>query len=600
MKQRKAEQDTIQLKQKKGTWLRFVKLFPKCRLPWVLLAVYLVVEVGLINLGVDETEYTAQLFAGDTSARLVTTLVIYLVINMLGSSLLVFMRNVTSARLARNMRLVLLNKVFRLPMGYFQQEDPREAVNRIVNRAVVVESTIMYVLVPNFTAAYTAFAVFKRVFSHDWRLSAVLLAFIPLKLLIAFLFGRINYSLSERDDKVQSGLIHRLAEMVTNIPLAKTFAKEDREAKKGEAYTARLYSLNIRSSWLSQFKDISETVVMLAESAVMVAVGLLLLGSKVITKRGWISFFLFSGTFSGAVTEFMMYWNNLKTIQGGAEKVAEIMDAAEEDRSGEPCGILSGDIRVENASFGYTEETKVLNELSCCFPDGAVTALLGPSGSGKTTLTHLLTRMYSVPEGRITLDGKDIRDYALDDYWRNFVVVSQNSLLFSGSLRENLCYGNPEASDALIEGLNMEGITTLAQYREHAAQYHKAQFREYYLEYLASVYTEQWFDASQWRLDPDELEAFRQAARDQHQRECEAHDTTFLESYPGQLEEMLRDDALRYLQAILADCLLSGEDPESVIPDLEHGYARKAVTDRVWAHMAKHLDPHFTLDWEES
>lgn len=454
MKKSTAKQDQVELKHRKGTWLRFIKLFPKCRLPWILLALYLVLDIGLINLGVDETDYTAQLFAGDTSAKLVTTLVIYLVINMLGSSLLVFMRNVTSARISRNMRLVLLNKVFRLPMRYFQSEDPREAVNRIVNRAIVIESTIMFVLFPIFTAAYTAFAVFKRVFTYDWRLSAILLGFVPLKLLIAFLFGRINFSLSERDEKLQSGLIHRLAEMVTNIPLAKAFAKEDREAAKGEEFTGRLYKLNIKSSWLSQFKDISETIVSLLESIAIVAVGLALLGSESITRRGWISFFLFSSTFSGAITEFMMYWNNLKVIQGGADKVAQIMDAPEEIRTGEPCETLSGDIQVENVSFGYTDAAKVLQNVSCSFPDGSVTALLGVSGSGKTTLTHLLTRMYPTEEGRITVGGKPVAGYALDDYRRHFVVVSQNSLLFSGTLRENICYGYPDVSeDRLTQAL---------------------------------------------------------------------------------------------------------------------------------------------------
>lgn len=454
MKQSQAKQDQVELKHRKGTWLRFVKLFPKCRLPWVLLALYLVLDIGLINLGVDETDYTAQLFAGDTSAKLVTTLVIYLVINMLGSSLLVFTRNVTSARITRNMRLVLLNKVFRLPMRYFQSEDPREAVNRIVNRAVVIESTIMFVLFPIFTAAYTAFAVFKRVFIYDWRLSAILLGFVPLKLLIAFLFGRINFSLSERDEKIQTGLIHRLAEMVTNISLAKAFAKEDREAAKGEEFTGRLYKLNIKSSWLSQFKDLSETVVSLLESVAIVIVGLALLGSESITRRGWISFFLFSGTFSGAITEFMIYWNNLKTIQGGADKVAEIMDAPEEDRSGAPCPALSGDILVENVSFGYTDEAKVLHDVSCSFPDGTVTALLGVSGSGKTTLTHLLNRMYPTEEGQITIGGHSIADHALEEYSKHFVVVSQNSLLFSGTVRENLCYGHPDVrEERLVEAL---------------------------------------------------------------------------------------------------------------------------------------------------
>ena len=447
MRQRKRNQDQIELKQKKGTWKRFVKLFLKCNLPWVFLAVYIILDVGLINIGVNETDYTAQLFAGDTSAALVTKLIIAIIINMLGSSLLVFVRNVTSARINRNMRIVLLNKVFRLPMRYFQKEDPREAVYRIVDRAIVIDSTIMLVLMPIFTAGYTAAAVFTRVFTYDWRLSAVLLVFVPVKIFIAFIFGRINYSLSERDEKINSKLTQRLAEMITNIPLAKAFAKEEREAVKGEELTGRLYQLNIKSSWLGQFKNISETIVSLLQSLAIVGVGLFLLGSESIPKRSWITFFLFSSVFSNAVTEFMMYWNNLKTIQGGADKVAEIMDAPEEDRSGLSCQALSGDIQIENVSFGYTEEENVLHDISCTFRDNSVTALLGVSGSGKTTLTHLLTRLYGAQQGVISINGKPFTDYALDEYRKHFVVVSQSSLLFSGTIRENVCYGNENVSE---------------------------------------------------------------------------------------------------------------------------------------------------------
>lgn len=158
----------------------------------------------------------------------------------------------------------------------------------------------------------------------------------------------------------------------------------------------------------------------------------------------------------------------------------------------------------------------------------------------------------------------------------------------------------PEPSDALIAGLDLEGITTLEQYRLHTAQHHKAMYREYYLQYLASEYSGQWFDASSWEIDPEELEEFYRAAKRQHDLECKAHDTVFLENYPGQLEEMLREDALRYLQALLVDCLLSGKDPKDLEPDLDHVYARKAVMERIWDHVAEILDPYFTLKWEEN
>jgi len=447
MKEKTKNPDQIRLKQKKGTWKRFVKLFPKCRLPWVWVAVYFVMSITLVNVGINETDYTAQLFAGDTSAALVTKLIVVIVINMLGSSILVLARDITSARINRNMRGALFAKVMRLPMSYFKDENPREAIYRIVRNAIVIESTIMLVIMPLITAGYTAVATFGKVFQHDWRLSVILLAFVPIQILIAFLFGRINYFFNERDSAINSGLMQKLAELVANIPLAKAFAKEQKETENGEVLTARLYKITIKSSWLSQFKDLSSTLVNLVQSVIIVVVGVVLLKDETIAKKAWISFFMFSSVFSGAVDQFMMYWNNLKTIQGGADRVAEIMDAPEENLNGEPCEKLRGDIKLENIRFGYDADKPVLTDVTCEFKDNCVTALLGVSGCGKTTLANLLTRLYAPQDGKLTVSDKSVYDYALNDYRRQFVMVSQNGMLFSGTIRENVCYGNEDATD---------------------------------------------------------------------------------------------------------------------------------------------------------
>lgn len=451
MSKKENNPDKIIIKHKKGTWKRFIKLFPKCRLPWIFIIIYAVLDFGLVNIGISETDYTAQLFAGDTSMALLTKLIGIIVINLVGSNLTVFMSQVTSARINRNMRGVIYSKVMRLPMNYFKDEDPREAIYRITNNAIVIDSTIMVVLFPLATALYKSFSVFGKVFTYDWRLSVILLAFIPIQLLIGFIFGRINYSLNERETFIKSSLTQKLAELVTNIPLAKAFAKENKETENGEEITSRLYRINIKSSWLSQLQDLSTTAIDLAQSVIIVLVGILLLKNAEIAKRAWIAFFMFSSLFSGAVSEIIMYYNNLKIIQGGADRVAEIMDATEEDYSGENCENLKGALRLENIHFGYNEEKTVLNGVSCEFEDNCVTALLGVSGCGKTTLVNLLTRLYTPQNGEITVNGKSIYDYALKEYRNQFVVVSQQSMLFSGTIRENICYGNGEVSDEALE-----------------------------------------------------------------------------------------------------------------------------------------------------
>ena len=300
--------------------------------------------------------------------------------------------------------------------------------------------------------------VFTKVFRYDWRLSLILIAFIPIQMLVAVVFGRINFSLNERDAYLNASLTERLAELVTNIPLAKAFSMESKEASKGEEITRRLYKLSIKSSWLEQVQNLSETFVSLIQAVVMVGVGYVLLRDQIIDERAWTAFFLFSSVFSGAVESFLMYYGNLKIIQGGADRIAEIMCAPEEDRSGEPVSNLKGDIEISDLGFSYTEGKTIFKKLNCRFEDGKVTSLIGESGSGKTTIINLIMRLYRADSGDIKIGSKSIYDYALDDYRAQFVMVSQNSMLFSGTVRQNVCYGNGEVSeDRLTEALKQAG-----------------------------------------------------------------------------------------------------------------------------------------------
>lgn len=451
MNERAPDPDRVELKQKRGTWLRYIKVFLKCRLPWIWILVYMAFDLGTVDIGVTETDYTARLFSGDTAVRTVTILIALILVRLLASAAVVFFRQIASGRMTQNMRGVLMGKLMRLPMSFFKDENPRDGVYRVVNSATVVESTVIFFILPVITAAYTAVKVFARVFRYDWRLSAVMLAFVPIQIFIAFLFGRISYSLSVKSADLDSGLIQRLSEIIVNIPLAKAFAREKKETERAQELTGRIYRLNVKSSWLSQLHDLSNTAVDLASSVVITLTGLLLLRDGTINTRGWISFFMFSGTFSGAVAEFMIYWGNVKNIQGSAEKLCEIMDAPEENLSGQPCEALTGDLELRNVDFSYDEAHPVLTGASCVFTDNRVTALLGRSGCGKTTIANLLTRLYAPLAGEITVGGNDISKFALNDYRDQFVVVSQNGMLFSGTVRENVAYGNPGVSDEDIE-----------------------------------------------------------------------------------------------------------------------------------------------------
>jgi len=446
----KKDQEAVTLKQKQGTWRRFFKIFPKCHLPWLLIAFYVALQLGTANMGISETDYTAQLFAGDTSSKLLMTLVTVMIIRLLVNYIAGFFQSLTCAEITKRVRKVVFQKVMRLPVSYFQDDNPKEAVQRIAGNAEVVENTIVLVVIPLITSGYTSFAVFFKIFKYDIRLSLILLVFIPLQIFMAFVFGRINFDLSDKSSFLAAELIERLSEIINHVPMAKSFVREAKEEERGGEYTERLYKLHIRSSWFDQLQSLSTTGVELVQALVISLAGLMLLGTESIRPRAWISFFMFSSVFNGAVEEFIMYYNNLKVIQGGAARLCEIMDAQEEDLTGKDCGNLSGDIRIKNVSFGYDEEQKVLDDFSCTFKDNCINGLFGPSGSGKSTLIRLILRMYQLKEGDIVIGTENVKDYALEQYRDNFTVVSQDAMLFSDTIRANVMYGNGNISDEEI------------------------------------------------------------------------------------------------------------------------------------------------------
>lgn len=441
MMDKKIDQDKIQFHQKKGIWKNFIQFILKSHLPWIWIILYVVLEIGVINIGLDETAYTAQLFSGDVSASLVTRLVFIMIINSLGGSLVVVMRSLTSARIDRNTRRVSLDKLLHLPMSFFKEDNPRETITRIITNTQAVSNTFILFILPCVTGIYSVYAVLRKVGYYDYRLVLTLIGFIPFTILIGLVIGRMNYSLNHSDKKILALLTEQLSELITNIPLAKAFAKEKYEEKRGGELCERLYHINIKGSWISQIGDLSFNILTLIQELVIIFVGLFLLQNEGIELQAWIAFYMFSAVLMTNIQNLLMVWQNVKTIQGGAERIADIIDAKEEINEGNNYDDFHGNIELKDVYFQYKDNTPVLKGVTCTFEKGKATAILGISGCGKSTIANLIHRIYLPDRGEICIDGVNIQDYELDHYRSQFSFISQDIMLFSGTIRDNLCFG---------------------------------------------------------------------------------------------------------------------------------------------------------------
>ncbi len=444
-------QDQIEIKHKKGVWARYIKLIFKCQLPVVWIVIYLVVDIIGINVSLDETTYTAELFAGDISAAVLTRLIIAIVLNIIISNLSVTVRQLTEANINRNARKAVNKKVLNLPMSFFADGNPRDAITRITVDIEAIANSLVLGFFPMVSSVYGIWAVLRLIGYYDYRLSLILAGFIPLFVLLTWVKGRISYSINNIDHSLLSILTMKLSELVENIPLTKAFVKEKQEAERGEEIVDRIYYISIKSNWYDVLFDSSQTVLDLLQTFLIIFVGLILMRNGELTLKYWVMFFLFSSQLNSYVSLICTNFTNIKTIQGGCQYIAEVMDAKEEENLGTLQQPLEGAIRFENISFAYGQNKPLYENASFTIPEKKMTAIVGENGCGKTTLVNLIQRLYQPVSGSIYVGTQLIQDYELHYYRSQISYMSQQVMLFTGSLRANLTYGlNKQVSDEEI------------------------------------------------------------------------------------------------------------------------------------------------------
>jgi ATP-binding cassette subfamily B protein len=221
--------------------------------------------------------------------------------------------------------------------------------------------------------------------------------------------------------------------------------EEDFDRKNNNLCRTSIRAL-IWSGYLMPLMNVINNICYLS---IAVISGLLYINGK-LSDIGLIStFLLYSRQFTRPFVEIANVYNNLQTAVAGAERVFEIMDEEPEPADKEDAKELTspkGEVVFENVSFGYDPEKTILKDISLKIPAGMKVAIVGPTGSGKTTIINLLTRFYDVTSGRIYLDGTDLRDYRMGDLRNVFGVVLQDTALFAESVRNNIAYGNENAT----------------------------------------------------------------------------------------------------------------------------------------------------------
>jgi ATP-binding cassette subfamily B multidrug efflux pump len=344
-------------------------------------------------------------------------------------------------------------KLHRLPLSYFDTIQRGELLSRVTNDIDNVSQSLQQTLSQVLVSLLTVVGVLVMMFSISPILALIALVSIPASLVLTTLIAKRSQKLFVNQWAKTGQLNAHIEESFTGHALVKVFGRSKAVEKRFAELNTELY----QSSFGAQFvSGIIMPSMMFMGNLVYVGIavvgGLFVAGGN-LTLGAIQSFIQYSRQFNQPLAQLGSMANLLQSGVASAERVFELLDADEQSTDPEDAATpatRTGTLTFEHVKFGYTSETTLISDLNLSVKPGQTIAIVGPTGAGKTTLVNLILRFYELNGGRITLDGVDIAKMGRDDLRSRIGMVLQDTWLFKGSIRENIAYGNPSASEEQI------------------------------------------------------------------------------------------------------------------------------------------------------
>ena len=355
-----------------------------------------------------------------------------------------------SQRMVRNVREGFFDKMQRLPLSFFDTRPHGDIMSRLTNDVDAVSVTLSQSAVQLMSGVVVVAGTLTIMFSLNPVMAVASLVPVPLVFALTASISRRTRRLFKAQQNALGALNGHIEETVSGIQAVKAFGREAESRERFAEINEKLRRDGTRAQiWTGFLMPMMNVIGNLGFAAVAVAGGFMAVRGMI--SVGLIATFIsYSRQFVRPLNDIANTWNTLMSAVAGAERVFEVLDEQEEpaDRPGATELIRPrGDVEFRAVSFGYRPDVPVLREVSLSAPAGTVTAIVGRTGAGKTTIVNLLCRFYEVSAGEILIDGTDIRNYTRASLRRAFAVVLQDGWLFSGTVRDNILYGRPGASE---------------------------------------------------------------------------------------------------------------------------------------------------------
>jgi subfamily B ATP-binding cassette protein MsbA len=385
------------------------------------------------------------------TAILVGLAVIGAVIGFTRSMILMYVGN----RIVFDVRSRLFRHIHRLSMRYFERNSSGRIMSRILYDVDAVQSVLSSGVVDMLTNLVTLLVVIGIVIWYSIKVESILLPALSLGVLPLYVMNflmmqaRIRQAAAESRDQF-SEVYSTLSESIAGVRVIKAFAREQHEARRFVRELREAIDLNMRTGRLRTILGRNAGLLtQLANVGVLFLGGIYVLQNKM-TIGELVAFRSYQTMLYHPVIALVTINDTINWVMAAVERIFETLDTMPDVQEADKpirATRIEGRVEFKNVGFYYEPGEIVLQDINVTSEPGTVTALVGPSGSGKTTMVHLVPRFYDPTEGTITVDGMDLRDVLQSSLRRHIGMVLQENFLFQGTLRENIKYGRPEATD---------------------------------------------------------------------------------------------------------------------------------------------------------
>ncbi|OUS15708.1 ABC transporter permease [Rhodospirillales bacterium 47_12_T64] len=344
----------------------------------------------------------------------------------------------------------LFKKLMRTDLAYFHEESSGNLVSRFTNDANMLKGVVSNTLTSIGKDSLTAIGLVGMMFYQDWFLATIAFAAFPTAILPIAKTGRRIRKVSTNTQETLGLLTTRLDEAFQGIRHVKAYNMEDHETQRVSDTIHKVLRLNLKSARTSSIlSPIMETL-----GGIAIAIVIVYGGNEVIqgTKD--------PGSFFAFITALLLAYEPIKKLSklnasmqtglAAAHRVYSVLDSEPTIKDAAQAKVLEiskGEVTFEQVDFNYDDQTPALNNINLIAKAGQTIALVGASGAGKTSILNLIPRFYDVNNGRITLDGQDIRDVTMSSLRQSIALVSQEIQLFDDTIRANIAYGKPNSSE---------------------------------------------------------------------------------------------------------------------------------------------------------